>query len=227
MGNKKVDAIILSDVHLGSPMSRAKELIKILNGYSFGTLILNGDIFDNANVRHVQNNDWEFFSYIRKLIEKKKEVIWIAGNHDLFARNFFMLLGAHTCTEYTFTHLGKKCLVLHGDKYDKFLIHNKVMGSTMSASYRAFQRLGGRRQRVSRFVKRRYKSWLRLSPRVAKGAVKHGLSRNADVVICGHTHQAMEIKVNGIEYYNSGCWADKPSSFIVLDTSGVRIETFN
>lgn len=224
---KKVDAIILSDVHLGSPMSRASELVKILRGYSFTTLILNGDIFDNANARTVQDNGWEFLSYLRELTVQKKEVVWIAGNHDLFARKFFTLLGAHTCTEYAFTHLGKKCLVFHGDKYDKFLVRNGVMSSTMGASYRAFQRLGGKRQRVSRFVKRRYKSWLRLSPRVAKGAVKHGLSRNADVVICGHTHQALETEIDGVEYYNSGCWADKPSSFVVLDEKGVHVEVFN
>lgn len=227
MAVKQADAIILSDVHIGSPMSRVDDLVRVLRSYSFNTLILNGDIFDNANVRRVQNDGWEFLSYIRELTGEEKEVIWVAGNHDFFAKNFFALLGARTCTEYTFTHLGKRCLVLHGDAYDRFLMRNGVVSGTMGASYRAFQRLGGKRQRISRFVKRRYKAWLRLSPRVAKGAVKHGLARNADVVICGHTHQAMEEKIHGVEYYNSGCWADRPSSLVVVDSSGIHIERFD
>ena len=42
--------LILSDVHLGSKMARAKELLNFLKSADFGTLILNGDVLDNPNL---------------------------------------------------------------------------------------------------------------------------------------------------------------------------------
>lgn len=227
MPTTQVDIIVLSDLHLGSDMSRAEELLMTLARYRFETLILNGDIFDNSNSKRLRNEHWRFLSYLRELTGSGTEVIWVAGNHDRFAKDFFALIGAQTCTEYLFTHGGKRYLVIHGNQYDKFLIKDGFMSDTLGSSYRMLQRLGGKKQRVSRMVKRRYKSWLRLSPRVAKGAVQHGLARNVDVVICSHTHQYMKTESHGIEYMNTGCWADRPSSFVTIDAAGPKIEVFD
>ena len=227
MPTKQVDIIVLSDIHLGSDMSRAEDLLATLGRYRFNTLILNGDIFDNSNSKRLRNEHWEFLSYLRGLTEAGKEVIWVAGNHDRFAKDFFSLIGAQTCTEYIFEHAGRRYLVIHGNQYDKFLIKNEFMSDTLGSSYRMLQKLGGKKQRVSRMVKRRYKSWLRLSHRVAKGAIQHALSRNINVVICSHTHQYMKTESHGVEYLNTGCWADRPSSFITIDGDGPKIQVFD
>lgn len=226
MPTKQVDIIILSDLHLGSDISRAQDLLKVLGRYRFKTLILNGDIFDNSNSKRLRNEHWEFLSYLRELTDAGKEVIWVAGNHDRFAKDFFSLIGAQTCTEYLFFHNGRKYLVIHGNQYDKFLIKSEFMSNALGSSYQMLQKLSGKKQRVSRVMKRGYKKWLRLSPRVVKGAVQHALARNVDVVICSHTHQHMRTESNGVVYMNTGCWADKPASFITIDGNGPTIEVF-
>ncbi|MFA5780626.1 MAG: metallophosphoesterase family protein, partial [Elusimicrobiota bacterium] len=129
--------------------------------------------------------------------------------------------------EFQFIFNGKKCVVIHGHQYDRFLIKNKVISKTMNASYRALQKIDGGKRRASRFVKKQYKFWLRLSPRVIKGAVKHAIDRKAQVIICGHTHQHMDKTVKGIRYINIGSWTDSPSSFVVFGKDGIKIELFS
>ena len=77
---------------------------------------------------------------------------------------------------------------------------------------------------MSRWIKRKSKKWLRLSNKVGRDAIQYAKSKNADVIICGHTHIAGYFKEDGVEYYNSGCWTDKPSQYIrINDKKGVEI----
>src|SRR5919109_4850714 len=78
------DTVILSDLHLGSEVCRAKEALEMLKGTSFKRLILLGDIFCDLNFRRLKKEHWQFLSYIRKLSNPKRavEVIWVEGNHD-------------------------------------------------------------------------------------------------------------------------------------------------
>jgi UDP-2,3-diacylglucosamine pyrophosphatase LpxH len=46
--------------------------------------------------------------------------------------------------------------------------------------------------------------------------------------VCGHTHQARRTVFNrtgpsgnGIEYFNTGCWVDRPASFVTVGVAGV------
>ncbi len=48
------DTIIVSDIHLGSDMSRAGELIDVLNTWTFERLILLVDIFDDLNFKRLR-----------------------------------------------------------------------------------------------------------------------------------------------------------------------------
>src|SRR3972149_12010529 len=75
------NTIVVSDIHLGSDMSRAGELISVLDSWTFERLILLGDIFDDLNFKRLRRLHWDFLSYIRQ-ISKRKEVVWVEGNHD-------------------------------------------------------------------------------------------------------------------------------------------------
>ena len=74
--------------------------------------------------------------------------------------------------------------------------------------------------RFSRFIKRVSKKWLRLSTEVGEKAHTYGIKRKRNV-ICGHTHKAARVE-GFISYYNSGCWTDKPSHFLIIDKHGVH-----
>src|SRR5262249_7270660 len=78
------DTMIVSDVHLGSSLCRAKELLTVLKKSRFNRLILLGDIFVDLNFNRLKKEHWEIFSYILKLPINQPgvEVIWVEGNHD-------------------------------------------------------------------------------------------------------------------------------------------------
>ena len=55
-----LDAVILSDIHLGCDNSQAKRLCELLErigdgGLPTAQLILNGDVFDSIDFRRLQN----------------------------------------------------------------------------------------------------------------------------------------------------------------------------
>src|SRR5438477_12077336 len=62
------DTVILSDLHLGSEVSRAEAASQMLKAVSFSRLILLGDIFCDLNFRRLKKEHWQFLSYIRKLV---------------------------------------------------------------------------------------------------------------------------------------------------------------
>src|SRR5437870_13294733 len=78
------DTVILSDLHLGSEVSRAKAALQMLKAVSFNRLILLGDIFSDLNFGRLKKEHWQFLGYIRKLSNPKRqvEVVWVEGNHD-------------------------------------------------------------------------------------------------------------------------------------------------
>ena len=79
------DTVILSDLHLGSEVSRAQAALQMLKAVSFSRLILLGDIFCDLNFRRLKKEHWQFLGYIRKLSNPKRgiTVVWVEGNHDL------------------------------------------------------------------------------------------------------------------------------------------------
>jgi len=78
----------------------------------------------------------------------------------------------------------------------------------------------------SRFLDRLGARWLRLSSKVASGAILHARMQQADRVFCGHTHQAQHIEREGVAYYNSGSWTDFPPTYLTIDSAGVQIHEY-
>ncbi|MGH8007679.1 MAG: hypothetical protein ACREQ3_11795, partial [Candidatus Binatia bacterium] len=64
---REVDTLLVSDVHLGSDLSRPPALLSILKQHAFKRLILLGDILDDLNLSRLQRHDWELLRYIRAL----------------------------------------------------------------------------------------------------------------------------------------------------------------
>jgi len=221
----KVDTIIISDVHLGSEVARPKQIVEMLSQYTFNRLILLGDIFDNLNFARLKKEHWGLLSVVRKLSNPKRniEVVWVEGNHDEGLSEIMShLIGIDVFKEYSWVLNSKKFLAIHGHQFDRFLNENIVISAVSSFIYDRIQRWGNEKQTVARFLKSKSKGWLRLAKKIADGAVEYGRHRKADVVICGHTHQAEKHSYpeKNIMYYNSGCWTDIPSSYLLIYESG-------
>src|SRR5579864_8596429 len=78
------DTVLISDLHLGSDVSRAAAALQLLRSLTFRRLILLGDIFADLNFSRLTKEHWKFLGYIRKLSNPKHgvEVVWVEGNHD-------------------------------------------------------------------------------------------------------------------------------------------------
>ena len=223
---KTIDTLIISDLHLGSDVSRSEAVIELLNSIKFKKLILNGDIFDDLNFKRLNKNDWKLLSLLRKLANRKrnKELIWVIGNHDGAADVLSHLLGIKIYEEYIWEFEGKKLMAIHGHQFDKFIIENIILTEIATYLYLLIQKIDTKEQIISRWVKRRSKKWLRLSQKIAVDAMKYAKSKNVDIVFCGHTHIAGHYYNGETEYFNSGCWTDIPSQFITISSEqGVQI----
>ncbi len=220
---KKTETLIISDIHLGTEVSRAKKVGELLKSYSFKKLILLGDIFENLDFEDLTTEHWNLISQLRK-ISQRSEVIWIEGNHDKgLSKIFSNLLGTPVFKTYSWKHHGKKCLAIHGHQFDRFLINNIVLSYLASWTYLFIQKIEFSDRRISRYIKKKSKGWLRLSKKVADSAIWYGRLRGADYVFCGHTHRAIKKSKKGVRYFNSGCWTDIPSTFITLDKGLIKI----
>ena len=81
---KETETLLISDIHLGSDLSRPDALLATLKQYTFRRLILLGDILDDMNFHRLPANHWELLAYLRTLCEPERniEVVWVEGNHD-------------------------------------------------------------------------------------------------------------------------------------------------
>ena len=229
--NYNVDTVIISDLHLGSAVSRVDALARALTEFMFRRLILLGDIFDDLDFNRLSESEWEFLGWVRKLTNRKrgKEVIWIIGNHDKnIAGVFRHFVGLPVHREYTWKHHGRQYLATHGDQFDRFMINNPVISELASGIYYYIQKYGGKSQKVSRWLKRQSKYWLHLHDKIAHDAAEHAHDRGAQVIFCGHTHLAMDNNNNSVRYVNAGCWTDNPSTLVSVGHHGeIKIHEFH
>jgi UDP-2,3-diacylglucosamine pyrophosphatase LpxH len=222
------DTLILSDVHLGSEISRAKDALDLLKSATFRRLILLGDIFNDLNFRRLKKEHWQFLSYIRKLSNPKRniEVVWVEGNHDLGLSELMShLVGIPVYQQYLWEYRGIRHLAIHGHQFDRFVINNFLFSRIGEALFLWIQKMDAGKKKFSRYLDRLNTRWLRLSDKVARGALTYAAHHNAQRVFCGHTHVPLESERDGIKYFNSGSWVDKSCTYVTIGDDGIEIHT--
>jgi len=224
MSSKKtvVDTLIISDIHLGLKFSRVEKLVATLKNYKFDRLILNGDIFDGLNFNRLNSEHWEVLSFFRYL-SKRAEVVWIFGNHDGRASIMSRLIGVKVRNEYQWRAGNKKCLAIHGHQFDRFMSKNKFISDIATVVFFAVKNFEGHNKKISEWIKKNNRSWLRLSDDVAFKSLHYAKAKGIDYVFCGHTHLARTLDFHGLSYWNSGCWVDLPSHLITLKGNQVEL----
>jgi predicted phosphodiesterase len=222
MNKEKISTLIVSDIHLGSRLSRADKLIQLFEKYDFQKLILNGDILDGFNFKRLQENHWDFLSYLRKL-SSEKEIIWVEGNHDLGADNLSVLIGAKVYKQYIWKENNKKFLAIHGHQFDRFGNKNFILGGIGNIFYFIFHSLLGKRHNYGFWAEKIDGKWLRMSEQVARGALYYAKLKGVDYVFCGHTHIVKESHLGKIKYYNSGSWDQVPSGYLIIRDNEVIV----
>ena len=225
------DTVLLSDMHLGSDSARADEALATLQNLRFRRLILLGDMFADLNFRRLKSEHWRFLSFIRKLSNPKRgvEVVWVEGNHDCGMSRFMShLVGIPVYQEYAWIEGANRCIAVHGHQFDSVVVGDFLRLSTFASYlFLQIQKLDSRQQRFARFLDLLNTRWLRLTQKVANGALAFGKARGATHVFCGHTHEAMSAERDGVHYFNTGAWTIERPTFITVAGEEVTIHEYS
>ncbi len=233
----KYKTIIVSDIHLGTKDSQAKEFIKFLDEHPTEQLILNGDIVDGWALQRGSKWKKQHTKVILKLLElsKKTDIIWIRGNHDEFLSDFFMIKISNItmCENYILIVSGHKYFIFHGDILDVFSSTWKWVAKIGSIGYDIALTLNT--------WYNRYRSWRGLPyysiSKQIKAKVKQAVSfvgdfeinaaniakqHNCNGVIVGHIHTPDNKLVKDIHYINSGDWVESKTAILIDQYDGIH-----
>jgi len=227
-----LDAVIISDIHLGSENCQAKAcadfLQRILDGdIRTRCLIINGDVFDSIDFRRLKKTHWKVLSQIRHLSDKI-EIIWIAGNHDGSAEIVSHLLGVTVVEEHILSSGGRHILVIHGHLFDDFIEDHPILTWFADCIYFVLQKLD-RSHYIARLAKRKSKIFVRCAEKIRRRARELAARRGCEAAICGHTHHAEaseSTREEPVAYYNSGCWTENPSTYLTIADGQVALKQY-
>ena len=115
----KIQALFISDVHLGTKGSNADKVLEILKQYQPEHLFLVGDIIDGWLLKRKFRWPQSHTNVLRKILSYSKngtKVIYIPGNHDEFMRDYLDLQFGNI--EIHNEYIYKDTYITHGDLYD-------------------------------------------------------------------------------------------------------------
>jgi UDP-2,3-diacylglucosamine pyrophosphatase LpxH len=224
------EAIVLSDIHLGSENCQAKRLAEFLERLVEGQLvtdrlILNGDVFDSIDFRRLNKNHWRVLSQLRKLSDRL-EIIWLAGNHDGSAEIVSHLLGVTVKDRYILRSGGRRLLILHGHVFDEFIDNHPILTWLADRLYKFLQWIDKSHSFAKR-AKHGSKTFLRCAKKIEEGAVEMARRKRCSTAICGHSHVPCAHEDQALPYYNSGCWTELPGTYLTVADGIVRLNEFS
>ena len=236
----KYQAIIVSDLHLGTKDSKAEEFIEFIETHPTDLLILNGDIVDGWALNRGTKWKKPHTKVISKLLQlsNKTRIIWIRGNHDEFIQEFIGThLGAIEVREdykLDINNTMESYYIFHGDVIDVFITKYKWLSKIGSVGYDFALWLNRVYNTYRRWRKLPYIS---ISQKI-KGSVKVATNyindfettalsmahkKGCNGVICGHIHQPADIMIGNERYLNSGDWVENMSAICIEYTGNVYL----
>lgn len=224
---RKVEVVVLSDIHLGTFGCHAKELTQYLSTIKPKILVLNGDIIDIWQFRKSYFPK-SHLNVIKKIIDmaaKGTQVYYVTGNHDEMLRKFSdTTIGNIQLVDKVVLELDdKKAWIFHGDVFDASVQHSKWIAKLGGWGYDllilsnrfvnwGLQKMGQEPYSFSKKIKANVKEAVKFISDFEHTASELAIENGYDYVICGHIHEPKMIrKVNkkGTTFYlNSGDWVE-------------------
>jgi UDP-2,3-diacylglucosamine pyrophosphatase LpxH len=226
---RRLDILVLSDVHLGTYGCHAKELLHYLKSIKPKTVILNGDIIDiwQFSKRYWPKSHMKVIKHLMEWMSKGVKIYYITGNHDEMLRKFVgFKMGPLKIVNKVILQLdnNKTAWFFHGDVFDVTMQHSKWLAKLGAVGYDTLILINSFANFISEKVFKKGK--LSLSKKIknsVKTAVKFvnnfeqtaadiGISNHYDYVVCGHIHQPEMREIENhhgkIMYLNSGDWIE-------------------
>lgn len=238
---RRVRAIFLSDIHLGTPACQAERLLEFLKAHESDYVFLVGDIIDFWAMRR-RGVHWSAAqnTVVQKILKRARhgvDVIFVPGNHDEAAREHIGTSFGSVRVEHDYIHVaadGRRYLLTHGDAFDQVTRYHRWLAVLGDSAYDLLVRLNlwlswlRRRLRIpgywslSGYAKRKVKSAVSFIFDFEDSLLRHARERGVHGVICGHIHSAVIREQDGITYINCGDWVE--SCTAILENLDGRME---
>lgn len=224
--------VFLSDIHLGTPDSKADEVVEFLKHLRCRKLVLNGDIIDGWALKRGGRWSPRHSRVIRKILKMTErdetEVVYLRGNHDEILERFLPMAFGRIRLTKEHVHPaadGKRYLVVHGDGFDSVSTNHKWLASLGAVGYNFLLRVnrgynfyrawrGKEYYSLSKAVKAKVKSAVCFVDRYEELLQELARHRRCDGIICGHIHTPEDKLVGDIRYLNSGDWVESLTAII-------------
>ncbi|WP_136667391.1 UDP-2,3-diacylglucosamine diphosphatase [Flavobacterium sp. H122] len=243
MKKRKLEIVVLSDIHLGTFGCHAKELLQYLSTIKPKILILNGDIIDIWQFRksYFPNSHLRVLKKIISLSTKGTRVHYITGNHDEFLRKFSDIhIGNFSLVDKLVLEIDdKKAWIFHGDVFDASITHTKWLAKLGGWGYDMLilinrfinfilVKIGKEPYSLSKKIKSSVKKAVKFINDYEEVCTELAIEKKYDYVICGHIHEPkIEEIVNHkgkTTYLNSGDWIE---NLTALEYNNKRWKLYN
>ena len=235
----KYQAVVVSDLHLGTKDSKAEEFIEFLEKHPTDLLILNGDIVDGWALNRGTKWKKQHTKVISKILQLSNttQIIWIRGNHDEFIQDFIGThLGAIEIKEdYRLTierwvegdiFRNESYYIFHGDVVDVFITKYKWLSKigavgydfalTLNRWYNTYRKWRNLPyQSISQKIKSGVKAATNYINDFETTALSMATKKGCNGVMCGHIHQPEDRMIDGKRYINSGDWVENMSAILI------------
>ncbi|MDP2810369.1 MAG: UDP-2,3-diacylglucosamine diphosphatase [Rhodocyclaceae bacterium] len=230
--SRKVRAIFLSDIHLGTRGCQADRLLEFLRDHEAESMFLIGDIVDFWAMNRGVHWSAAQNTVVQKLLRRARHgesICLIPGNHDEALREFhgtsfgdIRIVQEHIHTSAD----GRRYLLIHGDEFDQVTRHHRWVAVLGDVAYNGLVRvntwLSWLRRHLNRpgywslagYAKRRVKSAVSFIFDFEDSITRAARERGVDGVICGHIHSATIRDIGGIAYVNCGDWVDSCTAIV-------------
>ena len=226
---RRVEILVLSDVHLGTYGCHAKQLLSYLKTIKPKTVVLNGDIIDiwQFSKRYWPKSHMKVVKQIMNWMSKGVKIYYVTGNHDEMLRKFEgFKIGSLQIVNKVVLPLAdnKKAWFFHGDVFDVTMQHSKWLAKlgaigydtliliNMFVNFISSKMFKKGKLSLSKKIKNSVKSAVKFINNFETTAADIGISNKYDYVICGHIHQPEMREITNhhgsIMYLNSGDWIE-------------------
>jgi UDP-2,3-diacylglucosamine pyrophosphatase LpxH len=226
-GKRRVELVVISDLHLGTFGCQAKELLQYMKSIRPDTLVLNGDIID---IWQFSKSYWPkaHMQVVKQIVAwaaKGTKVHYITGNHDEMMRKFtgFKLGNLSIENKVVLDLDGKKAWIFHGDVFDVTMQHARWLTKLGSVGYDmlihlnsacnwTLTRLGKEKISLSKKIKNSVKQAVKFINHFEETCADIAIENKYDYVVCGHIHhpeiKKMTTAHGEVMYLNSGDWVE-------------------
>lgn len=224
---RRVDILVLSDLHLGTYGCHAAELLRYLKSIEPGKVILNGDIIDmwQFSTRYWPNTHMQVIKHLTGWMTRNTKVIYLTGNHDEMLRKFagFRLGSFQIENKLLLTIQSKKAWIFHGDVFDITMKNARWLAKLGAVGYDflillntfvnfILQKFGFEKISLSKRIKDSVKKAVQFIDNFELTAAGIAIDNGYDYVVCGHIHKpamkVMTTEKGSVTYLNSGDWVE-------------------